>query len=1234
MTILLEGVIKLLLAILIGGLIGAEREFRHRAAGFRTIIFIQTFWMLRTTLRTALAPLMILALVAACAVPSSTVTPTPLTATPTPVPPTATPDNAAPQAPDVADAGTAVLADKAVSIIKGPYFGLTQDTVRIVWETDKPSDSKVEYGLTEAYGQTVKKPMPVESPYFGGVHLHEIVITGLEPDTTYHYRVSSGSASSEDSTFKTLPGTDAQSFKFAMVTDSHGWGLQGPAQRYQMNEPFTKRMVDYQPDFIIHGGDILAGTAFQYEEFARCYFTPVADLLRQFPVFMAHGDHEIGPYYSPFFGTEGSALGVNSWSWNDEWFAYSFNVGNAHIVMFDANVLEFVPPAFPEAWESEREWLIADLESDAAKNATWRFLFTHQPYTEEAIRVFLAPLVEEYEVDVFGAGHHHLYDRFVSLDPEIGARTVFLTMGSATQAQGDIGYRSHRIAEGYANSTDSGVADYLTAEVNGDELVIRVHTLIPTGGKGPDGVLDEFTLSKAEPQLEFTDLELSPNQVVAGEAVTIKVTVTNVGRGFAAVSLRTADNGEPVVKYVVGTETGEKRIIGLQPGESEEIEVTLPLYNPGKHEIEVAGSAPQIVEVSPREPKLVFSDMDIPVGLGSEADTVRVTAAVQNVGSSAGTTEAQLYVDGEAVSSQILTLQPQERTTVSFLHKFTESGTHVVGVGDLVAEAVVLQGTLGLIPIVPDLSGRGNNGMVRGNPGWIDGVIGKAMGFDGIDDYVKVPDSESLHLTDEFTAIVWANIDNPSRDATLLGKGISIGYGPNFLIRMILRPNGEVTWGTTYGPYEFFSDGGTSKLGEWAQYLLAYDGSTGTSNGYVDLEQVTENIGGQTPLNYWAGYPVLTGMSPNGPVDSALVRGSRMGVLDGAVDEIRIYNVRLSPDEMQQIYAHPDELGPRSENLVLWLSFDEMETSGTHSTEWRQPIALVPSYVGEKQLWSWEALEAEASIPDGARIEAVIQVSDDGRTIKDATTIALEDGTQSYDISGLKSAQYIQIVSKFDASVTGKTIAIPKLDKYAVTAGARGITAKIVWSTQVGWEKGEMTPTVGVYESLSRHLFEIYQTLYGGSESLPQDSEWVALLKSWIQVITHVEPKPVPPLPEMAQSVSGKTYVLEDNIFDWRSFALDFQEQGAFVSLTFGNDSQEMAIGLDDVYRITHIDQHGPMNGPVAFKGSWEDDDTFVLHLQYLTDGGPIQFDFDEDGVIMRLLMGDGTESIRGTLQD
>ena len=40
MILVPEDVAKLLLAVLLGGLIGAEREFRDKAAGFRTIIFI------------------------------------------------------------------------------------------------------------------------------------------------------------------------------------------------------------------------------------------------------------------------------------------------------------------------------------------------------------------------------------------------------------------------------------------------------------------------------------------------------------------------------------------------------------------------------------------------------------------------------------------------------------------------------------------------------------------------------------------------------------------------------------------------------------------------------------------------------------------------------------------------------------------------------------------------------------------------------------------------------------------------------------------------------------------------------------------------------------------------------------------------------------------------------------------------------------------------------------------
>ena len=978
--------------------------------------------------------------------------------------------------------GAATATDAAVKIISGPYFTITQTSIRIMWETNIPADSKVEYGLTDAYSESVYEPMPAKSTYNPsptapeGINLHEIVITGLESDNVYHYRVLSGVASSEDSTFKTLPKTDDQSFKFAVTSDSHGFGLQGSTNQYETIEPFTKYMLDYQPDFIMDCGDILVGTAFQYEEFEISYFTPAAELIRQFAIFHAHGDHEIGPYYGDFFGTEGSALGLNSWCWNGDWFSYSFNVGNAHFIVLDSNTLEFVPPSFPEAWKEESEWLIADLESDAAKNATWCFIFQHHPYTTEATREYLVPLMEKYDVDILWSGHSHSYSKAVSINPEIGAGNMFMRVGSISSQQGRVTFAPPPPRRGYPNVIAYGRADYGTVEVNGDTVTVRIHSTLPEVGEGPTGVIDEFIIVKEDPQLEYTDIEISPDSIEAGEAITIKTTVKNIGRGLAAVALKIYDNGDPVVQYVIGPK-GQERVIVLEPGESEEIEVSLSLYDVGKREIKVADFAPVAVEVTPRIPTFVYSDMEVRVGPGLESDIITVTAAVQNTGSFTGTTTAKMYVNGKTLYSKAITLEPTEKRTLTFFHKFAESGTQLVSVGDLEPKAIEITGTLMLTPIFPDLSGRGNNGIMRGDPGWIDGVVGKAVDFDGVDDYIEVPDSESLHITDELTTIVWGNIDKPSGDATLLAKGISIGYGPNFLIRMLLRGNGIITWGTTYGQYEFFSDGGMSKLGEWAQYLLTYNGTT--SNGYINLEQVAQNTGGTTPLNYWAGYPVLTGMSPNGRVNYALGRGSRFGVLDGKVDEIRIYNCHLSLDEMKQIYEHPEELGPRSENLVLWLSFDEIEVQGTHTTEWRQPIAFVLSYVGEKMLWTWNTLVANASIPENATIEAVIQVSDNGKTIKDSQRMVLANGVKSYDISDLEPARYIRIVTEFDTTITDSIIPIPKLEKYAVTARISGTTAEIVWSTKVDWEKGEMTPTVDVFESLSTRLYEIYHTFYG-----------------------------------------------------------------------------------------------------------------------------------------------------------
>ena len=60
---------------------------------------------------------------------------------------------------------------------------ITQTSARIVWDTNLQANSLVEYGLTNGYGDTVSNGSFVLS--------HGLDLTGLTPDTTYHFRVQS-----------------------------------------------------------------------------------------------------------------------------------------------------------------------------------------------------------------------------------------------------------------------------------------------------------------------------------------------------------------------------------------------------------------------------------------------------------------------------------------------------------------------------------------------------------------------------------------------------------------------------------------------------------------------------------------------------------------------------------------------------------------------------------------------------------------------------------------------------------------------------------------------------------------------------------------------------------------------------------------------------------------------------------------------------------------------------------
>jgi cytoskeletal protein RodZ len=94
----------------------------------------------------------------------------------------------------------------SLSISNVQTSSATTSSVQLSWATNVPSTSAIDYGTTSAYG--------VSTPVSGAmVMAHQMSLTGLSQQTTYHFRVrsttGSDTATSPDQTFSTTGNTNS-----------------------------------------------------------------------------------------------------------------------------------------------------------------------------------------------------------------------------------------------------------------------------------------------------------------------------------------------------------------------------------------------------------------------------------------------------------------------------------------------------------------------------------------------------------------------------------------------------------------------------------------------------------------------------------------------------------------------------------------------------------------------------------------------------------------------------------------------------------------------------------------------------------------------------------------------------------------------------------------------------------------------------------------------------------------
>ncbi|MBP2631589.1 MAG: metallophosphoesterase [Firmicutes bacterium] len=967
-----------------------------------------------------------------------------------------------------------VNAAQQSKILNGPYLlAPTSNSMTVAWESDSPGDAVIWYGsdgnLENRQEVKVERGTPWKENT-EGICLFRATLANLKPNTGYEYKVELASGDISEGSFKTLK-ENPDSIHLLTISDSHG---------FQTNKEFSAAVLAEKPDFIIHSGDIPAGTGYQKDKYESCWFNPGKEFLKNFPVVYINGNHDAGPFFEDYFmKSQRSVYNASPYGLN-----YSFNYGNVHIVMVNSNpwgLYEMnaelsgltVEQSTLNTIHDSLQWLEKDLQADAAKTAKWRIVVMHHPYTDAFTNKHVISILEDNHVNLMLAGHLHFYEKNVSINPEVGARTVYITQGSAEKNAGEIDYgkTGKRILSEYPEVVAIGKTMYSTLDINGDMLTYKIYG-IPKGETIPR-MLDVTNLSLEEPKLSLSNVILKVDPENA-KKLSFEGTVKNEGSGMAAVVVKMVDNNKETLLNLFGT-AGNEQVITLNPGEKKTINRSITLTSPGKHSVRI-GNATETLIIPELKDAIELCNVTTRAGKGIDSNVVFAATEVSNLHNTNITKQLDFYVDQQVVSSQNISLAPYEKKVVNFSYRFVQGGTYHVKIGNSESQEVQIEGTLKGTPLAKDLSGHGNDGIIRGNPKIIakeDGSMSVSLA-DNYGDYIEIPDSQSLHVQDGFTGIVWSNLNRLSKDGEqernpMMVKGPSLGWGANYLVRMLVKKSGgNVSWGTCYDNTEYLWEGGKAPIGSWAQYALTFDKATGGTS-YIDNKKTAEigQIKQDVRLRDWEGYPLFIGYAYSGHVIKELGRPKYYAHFPGQVSQVRFYSTKLSADELQYLNDHPKEAGESAENMLVWLNFKDIKTEGIHKTEWRQPSFFKPAFKADKQLWAFKILMAESVVPAGTSLRATIEVSDSPQAIKGSKEIVLLGGKQMIDISDLPKAQYIRIITKFNSVSGVNGTFVPELNLYKVTAEFNNQKTQLTWGTKADWEKGSIDGAVG-FEPLNR----------------------------------------------------------------------------------------------------------------------------------------------------------------------
>ena len=347
------------------------------------------------------------------------------------------------------------------SISMQPYLmGVTSNSVYVLVECTTTNAVTINYGFTNSYGMTATDELYTATS--NSTYVHKIKLTGLSPDTIYHFQAVQLTSTSSDSYFRTAP-RPGKSFRFAWEADMRTGT--GP------HDQISSLISAANPVLLLQGGDVCAGSSYSYfkNEFFR---TNELNLISHVPFAWTPGNHETwGTNTKAFSKAPLSSSGIEDY--------YSFDYGDIHFVVMNTQLSYAVGSA-------QYNWVMIDLSNTTSK---WKIVVAHIPgYTaggsgthveDQNMITMSVNIFTPKGVDLVLNGHNHFYqhNKVSGVD--------YIVIGSAG---------APLYPTGSASYTIKSISDYCYGifDFTPNSLMMKVYNNVNT-------LLDSLTWTKISP---------------------------------------------------------------------------------------------------------------------------------------------------------------------------------------------------------------------------------------------------------------------------------------------------------------------------------------------------------------------------------------------------------------------------------------------------------------------------------------------------------------------------------------------------------------------------------------------------------------------------------------------------------------------------------------------------------------------------------------------------------------